>query len=158
MNKKGMDRRGFLKLGIISIGGLIGAALSIPAIAFIIGPALQGSSNKDWIPLGSTSKIENGKPALFKATLTAQAGWITNQQELNVYVLTEDGRDYTAMSNVCTHLGCHIRWIEEKGEFFCPCHNGVFDKQGNVVSGPPPKPLDRYTVKVENEQIFIQGA
>lgn len=59
------------------------------------------------------------------------------------------------MSNVCTHLGCHVRWIADKNKFFCPCHNGVFDKYGNVVSGPPPRPLDRYEVKARDAQLYI---
>ncbi|MGE5223078.1 MAG: ubiquinol-cytochrome c reductase iron-sulfur subunit, partial [Omnitrophica WOR_2 bacterium] len=86
-----------------------------------------------------------------------QTGWITNEEEITVYALTENGRDFIAMSNICTHLGCHVRWIGERNQFFCPCHNGIFNKQGEVVSGPPPRPLDRYAVKVENDQLYIQG-
>jgi Rieske Fe-S protein len=74
-----------------------------------------------------------------------------------VYVLTENGRDFVAMSNICTHLGCRVRWITEREQFYCPCHNGVFDREGNVVSGPPPRPLDRYETKVEEGQLFILG-
>jgi Rieske Fe-S protein len=61
------------------------------------------------------------------------------------------------MSNICTHLSCRVRWVAERGQFFCPCHNGVFDKEGLVVSGPPPRPLDRYEVKVEGDQLFIKA-
>jgi Rieske Fe-S protein len=61
------------------------------------------------------------------------------------------------MSNVCTHLGCRVRWSADRKQFFCPCHNGVFDQNGTVVSGPPPKPLNRYEVKVENDQLSIRG-
>ena len=78
-----------------------------------------------------------------------------DKEELVVYVLTENQRDFIAMSNICTHLGYRARWISDRQEFFCPCHNGVFDKQANVVSGPPPRPLDRYQVKVEEGGIFI---
>ena len=76
---------------------------------------------------------------------------------MTVFVVTEDGRNFVALSNICTHLGCRVRWVSDQGKFFCPCHNGVFDKDGNVVSGPPPRPLDRYDVKVEDGQIFILG-
>jgi len=74
-----------------------------------------------------------------------------------VYVLTDNGRDYTAMSNICTHLSCRVRWVAERDHFFCPCHNGVFDKKGLVIAGPPPRPLDRYEVKVEGDQLFIKA-
>ncbi|MBE3117452.1 MAG: Rieske (2Fe-2S) protein [Candidatus Atribacteria bacterium] len=146
-----------MKLTIGAIGGLIGLGFGIPAIAYVVGPALAQGQTQEWIQLGAISKVELGKPTLFKAKITRQTGWIVNEQELSVYVLTENGRDYIAMSNICTHLGCRIRWITDQDKFFCPCHNGVFDKQGNVVSGPPPRPLDRYETKVENDQLFILG-
>lgn len=155
--KKEISRRDFMKIATGAIGGLIGLGFGIPAITYIIGPVLTQDQVQAWILLGATSKIELGKPTLFKVKIKRQTGWIVNEEELSVYVLTEDGREYIALSNVCTHLGCRIRWITEQDQFFCPCHNGVFDKQGNVVSGPPPRPLDRYETKVEDEQLFILG-
>lgn len=152
-----LNRRGFLSIVTTAIGGLITAGLAIPAVAYIIGPALQSDKTGQWIRLGSTAKVELKTPTLFKTTVKRQTGWITNEEELSVYVLTENGRDYIAMSNICTHLGCRVRWISEQGEFFCPCHNGVFDKDGKVVSGPPPRPLDRFEVRVEGDQVEIFG-
>jgi Rieske Fe-S protein len=96
-----------------------------------------------------------GVPTLFTFKIQTQTGWIANTEEVFVYILTTDSRTYIAMSNICTHLGCHIRWITEQNKFFCPCHNGEFDIQGKVVAGPPPRPLDRYDVKVENDQLYI---
>lgn len=156
--EKEVTRREFLSTATWAIGVLLGAGFVVPAVAYVVGPALQEQESTGLIPLGATSKIEIGMPTLFKATIERQTGWIVNQEELSAYVLTEDGRDYVAMSNICTHLGCRVRWIEDQDQFFCPCHNGVFDKEGNVISGPPPRPLDRYEVKVENGQLFIQGA
>ena len=63
--------------------------------------------------------------------------------------------DFIALSSVCPHLGCQVHWEGHRSRFFCPCHNAVFDKEGDVVSGPPPRPLDRYEVKVEEDQMFI---
>jgi len=152
-----LSRRGFLSIATSAIGGLIAAGMAIPAVAYIIGPALQREKSEAWIRLGSAAKIELGTPTLFKAAFERKTGWIVNQEDLSVFVLTDDGREFIAMSNVCTHLGCRVRWISEQGQFFCPCHNAVFDKQGEVVSGPPPSPLDRYQVKVEDGQIEILG-
>jgi len=152
-----VSRRSFLAAAIWVIGGLISAGLGIPAIAYIIGPALQRTANQNWISLGPPEKIELGTPTLFKTKIERKTGWIINEEELSVYVLTENGRDFVAMSNICTHLGCRVRWISEQGEFFCPCHNGVFSKEGKVVSGPPPRPLDRYQVKVEDDQVYVLG-
>lgn len=152
-----INRRNFMSLATWAIGGLISLGMGIPAIAYIIGPALNRDRTQDWIRLGPVSKVELKTPTLFKFTIQRQTGWIVNEEEVSVYILTENGRDFIAMSNICTHLGCRVRWIADQEEFFCPCHNGVFDKQGKVVSGPPPRPLDRYEAKVENDQLFVFG-
>ncbi|MEK6754414.1 MAG: ubiquinol-cytochrome c reductase iron-sulfur subunit [Chloroflexota bacterium] len=152
---KQLSRRNFMKVAIASIGGVIGAVLGLPAIPYIMGPALQKESD-DWIQLGSISKVELDIPTLFKKTIETQTGWIDTEEEILVYVLTSNGQDYIVMSNVCTHLACRVRWIPEKDSFFCPCHNGVFAKDGAVVAGPPPRPLDRFESKVEDGVIFIK--
>ena len=155
--KKEIDRRTFLGMITWAIGGLIGAGFGIPAIGYIISPASKKDGNQDWIPLGSVSKVELGIPTLFKARIERQTGWITNEEELSIYVFTENGRDFVAMSNICTHLGCRVRWIAEQDQFFCPCHNAGFTKSGDVASGPPPRPLDQYQVKEEGGQLFVLG-
>ncbi len=155
--KKDVSRRDFMRAAIYAIGGVIGLTWAVPAVVYVVEPALKSGQGVGWLRLGSTSKIEIGVPTLFKVTVQRQSGWVTNEEELSVYVLTNDGREFIAMSNVCTHLGCRVRWIDEQENFICPCHNGFFDKQGNVIGGPPPRPLDRYQTKVENDQLFIMG-
>lgn len=140
-----------------AIAAFIGAGMAVPAIAYILGPALQRNKEAEWIRLGSASKVELGTPTLFKVQVERQTGWIVDSREISIYVLTEDGRNYIAMSNICTHLGCRVRWIGDEQNFFCPCHNAVFDKDGEVVSGPPPRALDRFEVKVEDDQLFVLG-
>jgi menaquinol-cytochrome c reductase iron-sulfur subunit len=152
-----ISRRRFHAMAIWAIGGFISAGMAVPALAYIIGPALQSTQAQEWVRLGSTSKVELGVPTLFKVTIEQQTAWIKNEQEISVYVLTENGRDYVAMSNICTHLGCRVRWVTERNQYICPCHNGQFDKQGLVVAGPPPRPLDRYSVRVEGDQLYIKA-
>ena len=156
-NEQQVSRRDFLGIATWSIGGLISAIMAVPAVAYLLGPALKRTDAQNWIRLGSTSKVELGVPTLFKAKIERKTGWIVSQEEIAAFVLTEDGRDFIAMSNLCTHLGCRVRWIAERQQFLSPCHNGVFDKYGNVVSGPPPRPLDRFQVKIENAQLLILG-
>ena len=152
---KNLSRRNFFQAAIWGIGGLIGIGYGVPAVAYVVGPSLKSQQTQTWMRLGPTSKVELGTPTLFTLTIQTQTGWIASTEELSVYVLSTDGRTYIAMSNICTHLGCHIRWIAEQNNFFCPCHNGVFDISGSVLAGPPPRPLDRYDVKVENDQLFV---
>lgn len=155
--EKQITRREFSSIAIWAIGGLITVGIGLPAIAYIVGPALERSATDEWIRLGAASKVELGLPTLFKVKIQRKSGWIVNDEELSIYIRTDDGRTFTAMSNVCTHLGCRVRWAADRKQFFCPCHNGVFDQEGNVLSGPPPKPLNRYEVKVEDGQLSIRG-
>ena len=150
-----LSRRNFMQTAIWGIGGLIGIVFGASAVAYVVGPSLKKQQTETWVRLGPTSKVELGVPTLFTFTVQTQTGWIENTEEVSVYVLSTDARTYIAMSNICTHLGCRVRWITEQDQFFCPCHNGVFDMSGNVVAGPPPRPLDRYEVKVENDQLYV---
>ena len=71
-------------------------------------------------------------------------------------VLVRTGEnEIKAMSTVCTHLGCTVYWEQDRQEFYCPCHQGRFDKNGEVVAGPPPTPLETYKVEIEGNNIFI---
>jgi menaquinol-cytochrome c reductase iron-sulfur subunit len=155
--KKILERKNFLGIATWAISGLISLGFGIPAVSYIIGPSLHKSDDQEWIYLGPSSKVELGTPTLFKTTIQRQTGWIVNDEEISAYIYTEQGREYIAFSNICTHLGCKVRWINDQSQFFCPCHNAAFDKDGKVASGPPPRPLDRYQVKIEDDQIYIQG-
>lgn len=150
-----IDRRGFLGIATWSIGGLISILMGVPAITYVLGPALSTNDNLEWVQLGSIKKVDLGTPTLFKTKIIHQTGWTQSEETHSIYILTDNGREYIAISNICTHLGCRVRWISEKQQFYCPCHVGIFDKQGYVISGPPPRPLDRYELKIENDQLFI---
>jgi menaquinol-cytochrome c reductase iron-sulfur subunit len=154
-DESNIRRRDFMKVAIASIGGVIGAALGLPAIAYVVGPALK-KETEEWIRLGSVNKVDLNVPTLFKTVIEKQTGWIIAEEEFSVYVLTTNGRDFIVMSNICTHLGCKVRWIPDQDGFFCPCHNGVFAKDGTVVSGPPPRSLDRFESKVEDGVLFVK--
>jgi Rieske Fe-S protein len=60
-----------------------------------------------------------------------------------------------AISLVCTHLGCRVHWQPKPRTFLCPCHMGIFDEQGRVLSGPPPSALPQYRVSVEGDNLFV---
>ena len=60
-----------------------------------------------------------------------------------------------AVSAVCTHLNCTVQYRADLAEIWCACHNGHFDLNGTNVAGPPPKPLERYDVKVRGDKIVV---
>lgn len=69
---------------------------------------------------------------------------------------TADG--IRARSLWCTHFGCEVRWSEEDRQYLCPCHEGIFDERGRVVSGPPPAPLTDYPIQVDGPVIRVGAA
>jgi len=70
-------------------------------------------------------------------------------------LINRPGKGFIAFSRVCSHLGCLVDYNKTQNNIFCPCHGAIFDLEGNVVSGPPPKPLQRFPLKVEGESILI---
>lgn len=68
---------------------------------------------------------------------------------------TADG--VTARSLLCTHQGCKVRWRPDLDLYICPCHEGKFDADGNVVYGMPRKPLRRLAVTVRNDHVIVDG-
>ncbi|MBI4400436.1 MAG: Rieske (2Fe-2S) protein [Nitrospirae bacterium] len=71
-----------------------------------------------------------------------------------IMVLRTD-EDVVAFSRRCTDLGCLVSWNKEREEFLCPCHQGVFDKTGRNIAGPPPRPLDRFEIVKRGEQLYV---
>jgi Rieske Fe-S protein len=66
------------------------------------------------------------------------------------------GSGFRAFSLRCSHLGCFAHWEGGLRKFVCPCHNAVFDENGQVVAGPPPLGLTRVEVEVRNNQVFMK--
>jgi len=72
-------------------------------------------------------------------------------------IRTPDG-DVRAFNAICTHLDCTVGFRPEEPDIFCPCHNAIYDLNGRVVSGPPPKPLEEYKVDLRGpgkEEIVV---
>lgn len=150
-----LSRRQFMDRSIKAIGAFIGITLGVPTIGYLISPALQRQAG-GWVRLGRTSEVEIGLPTLFTVTIDKTTGWVKSEIDLAYFVYTEDGVNFTVMSNICTHLGCRTHW-NEAGYIYCPCHDGRFDVQGNVTAGPPPRPLKRVEFQIDaNNTILIQ--
>lgn len=69
----------------------------------------------------------------------------------------KDGEQVVVLSSLCTHRGCAVAWQEGAARFACPCHEGYFDRAGQVVSGPPLGPLAAYPVVLQGGDVYIQG-
>lgn len=131
------------------------AVIGLPVIQYFISPALGKDSSDEWISLGTLETYPLNTPTLFNFTLTKVNGWERSSQSYGVFVLREAGKDVVVFSDVCTHLSCRVNWDPDQEEYYCPCHAAYFGKYGEVSSGPPPRPLDRYETKMEAGQLFI---
>jgi Rieske Fe-S protein len=70
-----------------------------------------------------------------------------------------EAADFLALSSVCPHLGCRVHWEVHNDRFFCPCHNGAFDKSGRPTAGPPlaaGQSLVQFSLKVEQGLLFVE--
>ena len=148
------SRRGFFQAGILGLGAVIAAALGLPALAYLLTPP-KNRAQAPWIDLGDAGRFAPGAPTEVAFRRTRTDAWkVTSEKDTTWVVKRADG-GLTAFSPECTHLGCAYHWDDGRHEFVCPCHNSVFRLDGTVVSGPAPRPLDRYETKVENGKLML---
>lgn len=155
-DKNKIERRDFIKATTTMIGGVIGAVIAIPSIAYLISPALEEVEDADEIALGPLEKYPVGIPTPFDFTRTRVNGWERTATNYGLFVYRKNENEVHVFCNICTHLGCKVTWHEDQKHYISPCHDGHFDIDGNVVSGPPPRPLDIYATRIENGELFVQ--
>ncbi len=80
---------------------------------------------------------------------------ILSTQGKRILVLRDNQQKYHAMSAKCTHEGCTVQFVPGESVIWCACHNGRFDLNGRVISGPPPKPLPQYVAEEDEEGLKI---
>ena len=137
---KATERRTFL--GILL--GVIGAA---------VAGAFGWSSFRYLAPI---EKNENEKQVRIARQQVAVGGaYFFTYLGRPAVVLQPEPGEYLALSAVCTHLGCIVKWVDGAQEFLCPCHGGRFSTTGQVLGGPPPSPLQNYGVSVAGNEILI---
>ncbi len=152
-----IGRREFVA-GVVGVmGAIMSALVGLPLLGYIIAPALQSGGSAGWVSLGALSALQPGVPTLLLFSRLEQVGWKRTRVNHTAYAILDEANAHslTVLSDVCTHLGCRVRWVPDQGIFACPCHDATFDRQGNVISGPPPRPLDRYEAKIKNDQLLI---
>jgi cytochrome b6-f complex iron-sulfur subunit len=100
------------------------------------------------------------KPGTFGSRVKAgnvnefAVGSVAYFREARFYLVRLD-EGYLALYRKCTHLSCVVPWVEAEGRFNCPCHSSIFNRQGEVLSGPAPRPLDFFPVEVEGDDLYV---
>lgn len=128
-------------------------------LAFVVGGAVVAPSftrkNESWLKAGGLGGLREGTPRPITLRV-ARADGATEVVDRRIVYLVKDGASVHALDSTCTHLGCRTRFNPESRLIECPCHGGVYDAAGNVVSGPPPSPLRRLPVRIENDEVLVQ--
>jgi menaquinol-cytochrome c reductase iron-sulfur subunit len=147
-------RRSFYSAVIAGLGGIMTAALAAPAAAYLL--LKPKSQNKaDFIPAADLSTLTPGKPEEVVFHRTRTDGWRVINEKSTAWVVKETDDKVVAFTPTCTHLGCAYHWDEQAKNFLCPCHTSVFSIDGKVLSGPAPRPLDRYVTKIDQGKVLI---
>jgi menaquinol-cytochrome c reductase iron-sulfur subunit len=149
------SRREFLMKLSMGIGGMAAIAIAVPVAGALLAPLLENEET-DWVTVGSSEDFkpgtvtlvtfQNPDPKAFAGVTANTASWL--RKDLN--------NQFTAFAVNCSHLGCPVRWEANANLFMCPCHGGVYYHDGSVASGPPPRALSRYTVRVYKGKVQIQ--
>ncbi|MBI2684101.1 MAG: ubiquinol-cytochrome c reductase iron-sulfur subunit [Actinobacteria bacterium] len=159
-----VTRTRFLSGVALAAGGVMGAAIIVPVVGFAVVDPLKGEDFR-WVDIGPASDFLKNPPG----GGTNQVGGVTSiavsgpdpEADRRVFVVfgpTADkasakpadlavrDMEILAIWNRCAHLGCPVSY--GGGVFVCPCHGGAYDARGRVAAGPPPRPLDRFDVKI----------
>ncbi len=147
-------RRGILVVAVWSIGAAISTAVaSILGLASIAPLRQKGESH--WMDAGPVNALSS-KPQRLAVAFQHRQGWSEESRTMIYYAYTDTQGQPVAFSSQCPHLGCSVRWVDDRSSFECPCHGGTFDKNGSVVAGPPAQSLTRPQVKIEDSRLLIE--
>ncbi len=126
-------------------GGLLGwlASVLYPLITYLIPPKVQEQS----LNSVKAGKIDDFPP---------NSGKIIKFGRKPVLLIRTETGEFRAFSGICTHLDCIVQYREDTKHIWCACHNGVYDLTGKNISGPPPRPLMPYVVRIQKNEIIIE--
>ena len=138
------SRRDLLNLSLTTTGLLAAVVLLGPVGLFVAAPAGLRTSRGDLL-MGSADSIPIGG---------SQSRVIDGEEYV---IVRRDETRFYALSATCTHSNvCLVSWDKKRGQLVCPCHRGIFDVYGNVVAGPPPRPLSRLDVTVRDGNLYVR--
>jgi cytochrome b6-f complex iron-sulfur subunit len=134
------SRRTFLGVFLGGLGSIAAAAVSWPLFRYLAPRSGGENAGKVVIP---ETDIREGEAKFFE-----YAG-------SSAVMVRKRGGGLVAFSAVCTHLGCIVQWEKDKQDFLCPCHAGRFSSDGAVMSGPPPKSLQKLPFVLDGGNITV---
>ena len=140
----GSSRRGFINWFLGTAAGAFLLSVLYPLSRYLVPPEV-GESTAGTVTL-SDVKPDSVKP---------NTGQIFKFGSRPGILIRTSAGELRAFSAVCTHLNCTVQYRPDLTQIWCACHNGHYDLNGKNVSGPPPRPLEPYTVNVRGNQIVV---
>lgn len=152
-----VSRRWMLLTAGAALNGLMGLALAVPVLRYLLAPVRKDSSYKSWIVLGPVDDFPVGETrlAFYKNPWTQP--WDGATDNVACYVRREGASQFKVFAINCAHLGCPVRWFPQSQLFMCPCHGGVYYADGSRASGPPERGLFTYDYKIAGGQLQINA-
>ncbi len=142
---RGVSRRGFLGKLWLLLGGILLAECVWVIITFLRPRKRRGGAEEE------TTLFIAGPVERFAVRS------VTPFPSGKFYLVRLADGGFLALSRKCTHLGCTVLWEEEEERFVCPCHASIFNIEGDVLSAPAPRALDRYAVRIDNEIVKVDA-
>jgi menaquinol-cytochrome c reductase iron-sulfur subunit len=150
-----VNRQEFLKALGFGLGGLIGLLATIPPLGFAFNYFFM-PKREGWVTIGAIDKYKVGETINVAFENPGALPWDGVTARNSAWLRRDEGDKFMAWAINCTHLGCPVRWEAGAKLFLCPCHGGVYDSNGDVAGGPPPRPMHQYPVRVANGQVEIK--
>ena len=148
-----IDRATFLRHAGVALLGTA-AAVTLGGVAAVTALPSQGGATRQWVPVAKLGDLPAGQITTVLLKYDTRSGIYTNNVATPV-IVSRLGEQIICYKSACPHLGCTVRWDGPSDQFRCACHGGAFDRQGGVIAGPPPRPLDRYESRVEANQLMV---
>ena len=153
-----MERRRFLKLGTVAINALIGVALAIPVVRYLLHPlglraAGQSGEERGFIRVAPLSALKPNRPTRVVVSGRRRDSFTHYPPgPIGVVWLTRvdngAGPEVSCLQATCPHLGCAVGYAADRGVFSCPCHASEFDPKGRRRFGPAPRDMDKLACRV----------
>ena len=154
-NKDTIKRRKFLTKLTSGIGMVIGAILAFPLITAMLDPVTR-KKKQVWRRVGGINDFKLGETKMVTFKSASPYVWSKKIANSAAYLRRESNEGFVAFSVNCAHLGCPVRWVEKSELFLCPCHGGVYYKDGSRAAGPPPRGLYKYPLRLKDEVLEIE--
>jgi menaquinol-cytochrome c reductase iron-sulfur subunit len=149
-----MDRRTFHLAVIYGAWSAIGTILALPAAVYLLWPP-RAKKEMGWEDACNLAQLELKTPQEIVFRRNRIDGWKIISEKVSAWVVKLSDKEAIAFGPQCPHLGCAYHWVPKNHEFLCPCHTSTFSIDGEVLSGPAPRPLDRYETKVEGGKLLL---